>query len=151
MDESSSICPPSIHDLNFYEININDEDKRRKILKLKKMIIFIHKYIGGSLDCTQNISEKHTKLINMSKKLNQPLTAYEVFWICDQVNLMRHLVSRDWYVSEALNLLLENIINRRSIQPERIAPSKVRIKEYDGQIYRRGFDKNNQPIIYLKY
>lgn len=60
------------------------------------------------------------------------------------------MVARDWHVPRAFALVMEALTIRRQLKPERIKPQEVRQAAKAGQIYRRGFDREGHPLIYLR-
>lgn len=83
-------------------------------------------------------------------QLTAPLTGFEVHWADDLQNRVRMLVAREWHVPRAFSLMIEAISIRRQLHPERIKPQEVKAAAKAGQIYRRGFDKQGHPLIYLR-
>jgi len=78
-----------------------------------------------------------------------PLSEEEKQW-CDTACFCRYLRARDWNVEKSSNLLAETLIWRRQKKPNLITIADVKEVRSLGTMYINGFDKQNQPVIYVK-
>jgi len=70
---------------------------------------------------------------------------------CDDMCLCRYLRARNWELPKSESMIRKTLIWRRKYQPHKITAKDVEIElNNPGKMYRNGFDKKGQPLIYMK-
>jgi len=71
-------------------------------------------------------------------------------WLDDNC-LCRYLRARNWELEKSLEMIRKTLEWRREYKPHKIVAKDIEIElKNDGKMYRHGFDKHGQPIVYMK-
>lgn len=79
------------------------------------------------------------------------LTWEEIYWLQNDLVLLRYLRSYNWDQDVASKQLLQTVWWRRHRKPQLLMPEEVMETAQRGSVYRKGFDVHGRPIIYFRY
>jgi len=98
----------------------------------------------------ENLTVEQTETLNefIQKLENDGLTPKERKF-CDECCLLRYLRARDWDIKKANKLLRESLEWREEYKPELITADDLKNEASTGKMYRRGFDKNGRPVVFM--